>query len=182
MKQSMRGPSRVDTTPPSERTFSWWIWNILSRFADYFKWILLIGIFAFKFFEWWYASEDQIRRREKLPVPTPPEPIKVIHHVILMFDLVVSHLMMVFACQLTRSCAQCARRSERILHVFHLDSHSAIPVFSTTFQRTRSALFLKYHTTLSKSEPFMTIKYLLSFTAFVGVHLLHFLNEIFHNT
>jgi hypothetical protein len=54
------------------------LWRIFSSFARYFKWILLFGIFAFKFFEWWYASEDRIRRQEKLPVPPPPEPLKVI--------------------------------------------------------------------------------------------------------
>jgi hypothetical protein len=53
------------------------LWRIFSAFARYFKWVLLFAIFAFKFFEWWYASEDRIRRQEKLPVPPPPSPLPV---------------------------------------------------------------------------------------------------------
>lgn len=82
MKQGLRGGSaspRTDSTPPSERTILWWVWSLLSKFAQYFKWMLLVGIFAFKFFEWWYSSEDQIRRREKLPIPPPPRPLHVFY-------------------------------------------------------------------------------------------------------
>lgn len=43
-------------------------------FASYAKYGLLIGIFAFKFFEWWYSPDNQLQHGRRLPIPPPPPP------------------------------------------------------------------------------------------------------------
>ena len=54
----------------------WLIVRLLQRlaglFAKYFKWMLLLGIFAFKFLEWWYESANKLNPARTLPVPPPP--------------------------------------------------------------------------------------------------------------
>jgi hypothetical protein len=49
--------------------------RIMFTIADYAKFFLLFGVILFKLLEWWYASEDQIRAHNKLPIPPPPEPL-----------------------------------------------------------------------------------------------------------
>ncbi len=46
--------------------------------ASYAKWGLLVGIFLFKFLEWWYSSENRLQPSRVLPVPPPPDEAQVI--------------------------------------------------------------------------------------------------------
>ncbi|KAI9592004.1 Pex12 amino terminal region-domain-containing protein [Syncephalis fuscata] len=52
-----------------------WLFLALSRGLDWLKVILPMGMFFFKFLEWWYAS-DYHKRAQQRPIPPPPEPIK----------------------------------------------------------------------------------------------------------
>lgn len=54
---------------------------LISRFgywcADYSKWGILFGVFAFKFAEWWYSAENRLAPSSRVTViPPPPEPSK----------------------------------------------------------------------------------------------------------
>lgn len=49
--------------------------RVLSVLFGYVKLGLIFAIFAYKFLEWWYASEDKLHSGGKLPVPPPPDSI-----------------------------------------------------------------------------------------------------------
>jgi hypothetical protein len=42
--------------------------------SDYSTYSLLVIAFVFKFFEWWYASENQIKAQSAVVIPPPPRP------------------------------------------------------------------------------------------------------------
>ncbi|RKP26389.1 Pex12 amino terminal region-domain-containing protein [Syncephalis pseudoplumigaleata] len=52
-----------------------WLLRILGRGLDWLKIILPLGMFFFKFLEWWYAS-DYHKRAQQRPIPPPPARIQ----------------------------------------------------------------------------------------------------------
>jgi hypothetical protein len=65
-----------------EQGLGWWQGVILAArralgkvggiASAYAKYLILLGIFSFKFLEWWYSPSNQLQRIRKLPVPPPP--------------------------------------------------------------------------------------------------------------
>ncbi|RKP10482.1 Pex12 amino terminal region-domain-containing protein [Thamnocephalis sphaerospora] len=51
----------------------------LARGLDWLKVLLPMGMFFFKFLEWWYAS-DYHKRTQVRPIPPPPEPVQPDEH------------------------------------------------------------------------------------------------------
>lgn len=56
------------------------MWQLVKRMsshaADTAKWSLVMGIFVFKFFEWWYSPSNRLASsgNTTLPIPPPPPP------------------------------------------------------------------------------------------------------------
>jgi peroxin-12 len=55
------------------------LWNIVTyllrlgySISDYSTYFLLFMAFIFKFFEWWYASENQFKSKSTVNIPPPP--------------------------------------------------------------------------------------------------------------
>jgi peroxin-12 len=60
---------------PFQRIVRYWLAMQLAKGLDWFKILLPMGMFFFKFLEWWYAS-DYHQRTLVRPIPPPPTPIQ----------------------------------------------------------------------------------------------------------
>jgi peroxin-12 len=63
---------------PKTQTFFYFLWHFVTdsvgTLLDYSKYILPMGIFIFKFLEWWYTENRFVTTQQ--PIPSPPEPPK----------------------------------------------------------------------------------------------------------
>lgn len=73
--EDMMAPPRQVPILPRPTTILGWLKYIaiygLNAFKNYAKWGILMGLFLFKFAEWWYSPANTSTVR-KLPVPPPP--------------------------------------------------------------------------------------------------------------